>query len=212
MKQDRLFRRRAARLRRAGWWVGSGPVAVALSLAVLLSAGTRAAAPVQAWHIDEAHTSIDFKIDAVGFPTTRGHFSRYTGRILIDFAHPARSFTNFTVDSASVDVGSQTFNDFVRSAALLDVAEFPTLSFQSTQVDKLDPRTARVSGDLTMRGVSRPIALKVDVETDPAVPGRAVAFLATGIIARSNFGMNFGVPLIDDTLEMTVRTRALSDE
>jgi len=212
MKQDRWLQRGAARLRRAGWWVGWGPVAVALSLAVLLSAGTRAAAPVQGWYIDEAHTSIDFKIDAVGFPTTRGHFNRYSGRILIDFAHPARSFTNFTVDSGSVDVGSQSFNDFVRSAALLDVAEFPTLSFQSTQVDKLDPRTARVSGNLTMRGVSRPIALKVDVEADPAASGRAVAFLATGAISRSNFGMNFGIPLIDDTLEMTVRTRALSDE
>ncbi len=212
MKLHRLLRRRAARLWRARWWGGWGPVAAALSLAILLSAGTRAAAPAQAWRIDEANTSIDFKIDAVGFPTTRGHFNRYTGRILIDFAHPARNFTNFTVDSTSVDVGSPSFNDFVRSAALLDVAEYPTLSFQSTQVEKLDPRTARVSGNLTMRGVSRPVTFTVDVEADAAARGRAVAFLATGAIARSNFGMNFGIPLIDDTLEMTVRTRALSDE
>src|SRR5271168_4770904 len=57
-----------------------------LSTLVLLGcAGTRAATPTQGWRIDEARTSIGFKIDAVGFPTTRGHFTRYSGRILIDF-------------------------------------------------------------------------------------------------------------------------------
>jgi polyisoprenoid-binding protein YceI len=166
----------------------------------------------QSWRIAEAHTSIGFKIDANGFPTTRGRFTRYTGRILIDLDHPAKSFTSFTVDSASVDVGSQSFNDFVKSAVMLDVARFPTLSFTSTQVEKLDPRTARVTGNLTMLDVTKPITLTVNVETDPSVKGRAVGFSATGTIKRSEFGMIFGTPLIDDALEITVKTRALRDE
>lgn len=170
-----------------------------------------AAAPAQAWRIDEAHTSIGFKIDAVGFPTTLGHFNRYSGRILLDFAHPAKSFTSFTVESGSVDVGSPSFNDFVKSAALLNVEKFPTLSFASTQVEKLDPRTARVIGNLTMLGVSKPVALTVNVDTDPSAKGRIVAFVATGKISRSDFGMIFGIPLIDDALEITVKTRALAD-
>jgi polyisoprenoid-binding protein YceI len=168
--------------------------------------------PAQDWRIDEVHTSVGFKIDAVGFPETRGHFTRYSGRILIDFEHPSKSFTSFTVDSASVDLGSQSFNDFVKSPALLDVAKFPTLSFTSTQVEKLTARTARVTGNLTMLGVTRPITLTVDVDADRSSKGRAVAFLATGKIARSQFGMIFGLPLIDDALEITVKTRALSDE
>jgi polyisoprenoid-binding protein YceI len=80
----------------------------------------------------------------------------YAGRILIDLERPAKSFTSFTVDSGSVDVGSQSFNDFVKSAALLDVARFPTLSFTSTQVEKMDPHTARIVGNLTMLGVTKP--------------------------------------------------------
>jgi polyisoprenoid-binding protein YceI len=79
-------------------------------------------------------------------------------------------------------------------------------------VEKLDSRTARVIGNLTMLGVTRPIVLMVNVEPDPSAKGRAVAFVATGTITRSEFGMTFGLPLIDDALEVTVKTRALTDE
>jgi len=181
-----------------------------LTLLVLYCAATRAATPAQAWRIDEAHTSIGFKIDALGFPTTHGYFNRYSGRILIDFEHPAKSFTSFTVDSASVDLGSQYFNDFVKSRVLLNVENFPTLSFTSIQAEKVDPRTARVTGNLTMLGVSKPITLTVRVDPDPTANGR-VALVATGTIRRSDFGMIFGIPVIDDALEITVKTRALAN-
>jgi len=181
-----------------------------LTLLVLYCAATRAATPAQAWRIDEAHTSIGFKIDALGFPTTHGYFNRYSGRILIDFEHPAKSFTSFTVDSAPVDLGSQYFNDFVKSRVLLNVENFPTLSFTSIQAEKVDPRTARVTGNLTMLGVSKPITLTVRVDPDPTANGR-VALVATGTIRRSDFGMIFGIPVIDDALEITVKTRALAN-
>ena len=172
----------------------------------------QAANRAQSWHIDEAQTWIEFKIEAVGFPTTHGHFAHYKGHILIDFDRPAKSYTNFTVETASVDVGSPAFNNFVRSPPLLDVEKFPTISFVSTQVEKVDSRTARVTGNLTMLGVSRPITLTVNVENDPSTKRPAVAFVAKGTIVRSEFGMKFGIPLIDDALEITVKTRALSDE
>ena len=186
----------------------------------LMCGGALAAMAAQSWRIDETHTSIGFKIDATGFPTTRGHFKHYAGRIAIDLDRPARSSTSFTVESASVDVGSQSYTDFVKSTALLNVAKFPTLSFASTQVEKLDPRTARVTGNLTMLGVTKPIALTVNVEPDPSAQQsakqsakrRLVAFSATGTIRRSDFGMIFGLPLIDDAIEITVKTRALTDE
>ena len=103
---------------------------------------------------------------------------------------------------------------------MLNVAKYPTLSFASTQVEKLDPRTARVTGNLTMLGVTKPIALDVNVEPDPSAKesakgpakGRLVAFSATGTNKRSDFGMIFGLPLIDDAIEITVTTRALTDE
>jgi polyisoprenoid-binding protein YceI len=192
--------------------VGAICIVIFCLLPFIYSPGAPAATRAQSWRIDETQTWIGFKIDAVGFPPTRGHFARYTANILIDLDRPAKSYTTFTVDSASVDVGSSSFNEFVKSAALLDVQKFPTMSFTSTQVEKLDARTARVTGNLTMLGVSRPITLTVNVETDPSGKGRAVAFAAKGTIVRSDFGMKFGIPLIDDALEITVKTRALTDE
>ena len=182
------------------------------ALALLLFVSTGEANAPQGWRIDDAHTWIGFKIKAVGFPTTQGHFNHYSGKVLIDFERPAKSFTSFTVDSTSVDLGSQAFTDFVKSAPLLNAEKYPTLSFNSTQVEKLDSRTVRVTGNLTMLGVTKPIVLTVNVDTDPSAKGRAVAFVATGTIVRSEFGMTFGVPLIDDALEITVKTRALTDE
>lgn len=98
-------------------------------LSVLLcGVEAQAATPAQGWRIDEAQTSIGFTIDAVGFPTTHGRFAHYRGRLLIDFDRPAKSYTTFTVDAASLDVGSATFSDFVKNAVLLNVERFPTMS------------------------------------------------------------------------------------
>jgi polyisoprenoid-binding protein YceI len=194
-------------------WAGSS---WALLAAVTLALGggliAQAAVSAQGWRIDEEGTAIGFKIDAVGFPTTRGRFTRYSGRILLDFDHPAKSVTSFTVESGSVELGSKAFNDFVKSAALLDATRFPTLSFASTQVEKLDPHAARVTGNLTMLGVTKPVALTVNVETELSGKRHVVTFSATGTLKRSDYGMIFGIPLIDDALEITVKTRALADE
>src|SRR5215475_638512 len=96
-------------------------LAVVSALALTAAAGAAAATAAQNWRIDETSTAIGFKIDAVGFPTTRGRFMHYTGDISLDFDRPAKSFTRFTVDSTSVDVGSESYTNFVKSVALLNV-------------------------------------------------------------------------------------------
>jgi polyisoprenoid-binding protein YceI len=187
-------------------------IAVLCAVAMTFSGSTCAATRAQSWRIDGALTWIGFKIDAVGFPTTHGHFAHYRVQVRLNFDRPAKSFTTFTVESASVDVGSLAFNDFVKSAALLDVERFPTMNFTSTQVEKLDAHTARVTGNLTLLGVTKPMTLTVNVESEPLDKGGSVTFVAKGTIMRSDFGMKFGVPLIDDALEITVKTRAVSDD
>ncbi len=193
------------------WWPARR-LGVISTASLLFFADAPIATAAQGWRIDEAHTSIGFKIDAVGFPATRGHFNRYSGRIFIDLQRPAKSFTSFTVYAASVDLGSRSFDGFVKGATLLNVGRYPTLSFTSTEVNKLDANTVRVVGDLTMLGVTRPITLIVKVETDAAAKGGIIGFVATTTVARSSFGMTFGIPIIDDLLEITVQTRAVADE
>jgi len=182
------------------------------ALTLLGCAAASAATRAEPWRIDAAHTSIAFRVDAVGFPQTHGHFTRYSGRILLDFERPAKSFTGFTVEAASVEVGSPVFNEFVKGSMLLDADKFPTLSFSSTSVEKVDGRTARVTGDLTMLGVTKPVTLTVSVDNDDSTRSGIISFIAIGTIKRSDYGMVFGIPLIDDALEITVKTRALTDE
>ncbi len=188
------------------------PIAAICAVILLGCVAAPAATPAQGWRIDASHTLITFRVDAVGFPQTHGHFTRYNGRILIDFDHPAKSFTSFTVEAGSVELGSASFNNFVKSSVLLDVQKFPTLSFSSTAVEKVNSRTARVTGNFTILGVTKPVTLTVNVDPEGSGRGRIVSFLATGTIKRSDYGMIFGFPLIDDALEITVKARASSDE
>lgn len=178
--------------------------ALAVAIPVVL-----AAAPAQAqtrFVIDAARTHIRFTIDAIGFPTTRGEFHDFDGRLSIDFAHPQRSKVQFTVRTASVDVGSRGLNAYIASPVFLNAEKFPEMSFVSTGVRKLDERTALVDGNLTLMGVTQPAAFRVQV--DMSRGRRQIGFVAGGVIRRSAFGMISGQPIISDKVSIEVATEA----
>jgi polyisoprenoid-binding protein YceI len=198
------------RLHRLGWLQARRWLSVAAALALTMDAG--AALSAEGWRIDEAHTAIGFKVAAAGRRPVQGRFTRFAGDIFLDLDHPEKCFTRFTVEAGSVEAGAQPYSDIIKSAALLNAAQFRTLSFASTAFEKIDAHTARLAGDLTMVGVTRPIALTVEIETESPAKGRAVTFQATGTIKRSEFGMMWGIPSVSDALEITVQTRALADD
>jgi polyisoprenoid-binding protein YceI len=176
-------------------------------LAAALITGTPALAQA-AFRIDPARTHIAFAIDAIGFPQTRGEFRQFMGRLLVDFDRPQRSRVMFEVFAASLDTMSPGLDDYIRSSAFLNVGQYPTITFSSMMVEKLDQQTVRVAGDLTMLGVTRPAVFTVVVDRKA---GRrdAVGFRAQGMIRRSQFGMISGQPLISDNVTITVSTEAL---
>src|SRR5271167_3269370 len=146
----------------------AGLVCAALTLGILAQADVPAVAAAN-WRIDPARTHIAFAIDSVGYPRTHGQFRQFSGRISVDLDHPNRSSVTFHVRSQSVDVGSSSFDDYLRSTAFLDAAHFPSIDFASKSVEKLDDHTVRVTGDLTLLGVTRP--LSVDVAVQRAMSG-----------------------------------------
>ena len=99
---------------------GARFVCAVLALGVLAQTQTPADAAAN-WRIDPARTHIAFAIDSVGYPRTRGQFDQFTGRISVDLDHPDRSNVTFHVQSRSVDVGSTPFDDYLRSAAFLEL-------------------------------------------------------------------------------------------
>ena len=103
----------------------AGLVCAALTLGGLAQARAPAVAAAN-WRIDPARTHIAFAIDAVGYPRTHGQFRQFAGRISVDFEHPERSSVSFQVQSQSVDVGSASFDDYLRSDAFLNSTRFPS--------------------------------------------------------------------------------------
>lgn len=174
----------------------------------MLAAPIHSAGAAEAWRIDPARTRISFTITSAAWPTTSGSFHRFDGRIALDFDRPSRSSVRFVVQSASVDVGSKGLSDYVRSAVFFDAAKFPTMTFSSTSVQRIDERTARVTGDLTLLGMTHPVTLIVNVDRR-ARAGAKVGLTARGQIMRSEFGMNAGVPVISDTVDILVMTEAV---
>ena len=173
---------------------------------------TQAYAPVASatnWKIDPARTHIAFAVDAVGYPRTHGEFRRFDGRISVDFDHPNKSKVVFHVDSKSVDVGSSAFDDYLRSAVFLDVDRFPTIAFVSNSVEKIDDHTVRVSGDLTLLGVTKPLTVNVAVRRETGGGSARLGFLAATSINRLDFGMTSGFPLVSRDIELVISSEAV---
>jgi polyisoprenoid-binding protein YceI len=180
--------------------------AVSIGAACLFGA-SGIAAEGSSWRIDPARTEIAFAIDAVGYPRTHGRFDVFNGRISIDLARPERSSVAFHVQADSVDVGSASFGEYLRSAAFLDAARHPTIDFVSTSVEKLSDREVRVSGELTLLGVTKPLTVDVSVERPAGGKGR-LEFEAQTRIDRLEFGMNSGFPLVSRDVDLTIRSAA----
>ena len=177
----------------------------ALTLGIL--AQTQAPAAAANWRIDPARTHIAFAIDAVGYPRTHGQFRQFAGRISVDFEHPDKSRVSFHVESESVDVGSASFDDYLRSDAFLNSTRFPSIDFVSSSVAKVDDHTVRVIGELTLLGVTRPLSVDVAVEREGG--GGRLAFLAKTNIDRLAFGMNSGFPLVSRDVGLVISSAAV---
>ena len=160
------------------------------------------------WRIDPARTTIAFAIDAAGFPRTEGRFRQFDGRISVDFSQPSRSNVAFHVRSQSVDVGSSSFDDYLRSAAFLDSAKFPSIDFVSTSVQQTSDHSVRVSGELTLLGVTKPLTVDVTVARETAGGRARLEFRAATRINRLAFGMNSGFPLVSRDVELTISSAA----
>jgi polyisoprenoid-binding protein YceI len=181
-------------------------LAIGLTLgAVAPAADSRAASN---WAIDPARTHIAFAVDAVAYPRTHGEFRQFQGAIAVDLEHPAKSRVSFHVQAGSVDVGSPSFNDYLRSQALLDASRFPTIDFASTSVEKLDDHRVRITGDLTLLGVTHSLGGDVDVERRAEGSRARLGFTAKAKIDRLEFGMNSGFPVISRDVDLVISSEA----
>jgi polyisoprenoid-binding protein YceI len=146
--------------------------------------------------LDEAHTQIGFVARHLMVSKVRGRFTDYEGALVVA-DDPAASSVEVTIQAASISTNDETRDNHVRTNDFLAVEEFLTLSFRSTKVDLGADGDWKVTGDLTVRGVTRPIVLDVEFEGVIQDPwgNQRVGFTASSEIDRNDFGVSFNAVL-----------------
>jgi polyisoprenoid-binding protein YceI len=177
------------------------------------------------WQIDPAHSRVAFAVKHMMVSTVRGTFNVFSAEIEYDEQDPARSRIVAQAEAASIDTGQEARDQHLRSADFFDVAKYPTITFASTAIEPLGENTYRVTGDLTMHGVTRPVTFTGEFNgpiTD-AFGLRRAGILATATISRHDFGLTWnhlieGGGVVDDDrvkieieLEITEKVPALSN-
>jgi polyisoprenoid-binding protein YceI len=169
------------------------------------------------WDFDHTHAAVGFAVRHLMVSKVRGAFTRWSGTLAFDEGYPESAEVDITIDAASVDTHVALRDEHLRSPDFFDVARFPTLRFRSTAVARTGDGRFTVTGDLTIRDVTRPVVLDVEyggVMTDPWGGTRA-GFSATTSIDRRDFGLTWNMILeaggltVGDTVEIALEFEAV---
>lgn len=167
-------------------------------LLVCLAMGMPLIAGAATYQLDTDHSSIQFKIRHLTVSNVTGTFNRVKGTASVEGEELATLKVEVTIDAASVDTGHQKRDEHIRTADFLDVAKYPTITFVSKKVVKADPGKLRITGDLTLHGVTREITVDLEGPTpeikDPSGNFRRGA-TGTAKIDRRDFGITWNKAL-----------------
>ncbi len=183
-------------------------LALALSLATCLSASAFAA-PVN-YTIDAGHTFPRFSYSHFGFSTQLSRFDKTTGTIVYD-ADKQTGSVDIAIDIKSVNTGSTDFNGHIQGEDFLDSAKFPQATFKSTKVNFADGKLTSIDGNLTIKGVTKPVTLTVtafQASQHPMLKKPAIGATAFTIIKRSEFNAGKYVPYVGDEVRIDVAFEA----
>jgi polyisoprenoid-binding protein YceI len=199
----------------------SRPIFAALALLALALTAPAAQQPAQpplptnGWRIDLSHSAVSFRVRHLGISWVNGRFTAWQGALIYDPADPTASSVTATIATNSVNTQNERRDADIRSGNYLAVDSFPEMKFVSRRVEKVDDTHLKITGDLTIRGVTRSVVL--DTEMLGMLPGqrsRRVAFTATTVIDRNNFGVSFnrlmeGAAIVGAEVQITIDIEAI---
>lgn len=191
-----------------------GAASVALSLlaggaVVAQAALTKVPSEVQSgdYKLDPEHGKITWSVDHLGFSTYVGQFVNVQAELKLDPANPSASTLTATIPLTDVASNSDGLNKHLQTADFFDTANHPVATFRSTRivVHADDRDEATVHGDLTLRGVTRPVVMEVEFnQAGPTRGGYKAGFDGEATIKRSDFGITFGLPALGDEVKLHI--------
>jgi polyisoprenoid-binding protein YceI len=183
--------------------------------AAVIALATSLAAPALAapatYVIDPTHTFARFSYSHFGLSTQLSKFNKTSGTVVLDQAARTAS-VDIVIDTTSVDTGYATFNEHIQAPDFLDTAQFPTATFKSTKVDFAGDKPTAIHGNLTIKGVTKPVTLKVTSFVNmphPMLKKDAIGADATTVIKRSEFNAGKYAPNVGDEVTISVALEAV---
>lgn len=177
------------------------------ALAIIIVAGSAHAA--DKYEFDKDHTNILWFADHFGYSEPFGYFNDFDGTLSLDEKAPENSKLEITIKTSSLSTPIEKFTTHLKSKDFFDVEQYPAAKFVSTKVEKTAENTAKVTGDFTLLGVTKPLVLDVKLNKigkHPFTQKYTAGFSATATIKRSEFGMNYGIPGVGDDIRIFIES------
>lgn len=172
-------------------------------------------AQVETYKFDKVHTQIFFSVSHLGYTDSTGQFLDYDGGFTFDRTAVENSKLDVTIKTASVNMNDEKWNAHLKNADFFNVEKFPDMTFKSTKVEKTGDKTGKITGDLTLLGVTKPVTLDVTfnkADKHPMADEYHAGFTAEGTLKRSEFGMSYGLPMVGDDVKIHINVEAVREE
>jgi len=166
-------------------------------------------AQVETWNIDPAHSAAQFAVRHMGISTVRGEFRKVSGSAGYDPGNPGKTTIEAIIDATTVDTRVDMRDKDLRSPNFLDVEKFPTITFKSKRTESAGAGKLKVTGDLTIHGVTKEVILDLEGPTAPVKDPRGnfhMGASATTTISRKDFGVNGAPGMVGDEITITIDT------
>lgn len=156
--------------------------------------------------VDPLHTQVAFEVNHLGFNAYHGLFGDISGTLVLDPAQPEKASLDIIIPMSGITTTSAKLTEHMQTADFFDAAKHPVATFKSKSVT-VSGTSAMITGDLTIRGVTKPVTLDarfIGAGANPMSKAETVGFEATTMVRRSDFGMTYGIPLVTDEVALRI--------
>ncbi len=186
--------------------------------AALCAAVLAAPAAAEVYEIDPTHSGVNFRVRHLMVSRVNGNFGKFSGTVTYVKDKPKEWKVEALIDAASINTGVEKRDQHLRSADFLDVDKFPTIAFKSNRVLKADGNKAKLVGDLTLHGVTKPVTLDLEIGGTVKDPwgNQRLGATATTKLNRKDFGLTWNKPLetggvmVGDEVDVTLEIEGIA--
>ena len=182
---------------------------LACTAPALLALATAASAAPAAYTFDPMHTAVRFCWNHLGVSRQCANLTKYEGELQYDEANPEAAALSVKFATAGIETLVPVFTDHMKAEKLFDVAKFPEITFKSTKFQKTGDKAGKVLGDLTVKGVTKPVTLDVTLNFSGAHPMNKKQTLGVGAVTtikRTDFGVSYAAPMVSDDITIDIQT------